>query len=330
MVENNTSRFGTPFTVSIEAADGVTTGVSAKDRVHTVRTAVSAVARPTDLRRPGHVFPLRAQDGGVLVRAGHTEAAVDLCKLSGVRAAAAGAELMNDDGTMMRMPAILEFAKEHDIPVITIADLIAWRCRHETFIRREAESHLETKTGNWNVIAYRDSVHGSEHLALVKGKISALHPTLVRVHSECLTGDALGSLHCDCGEQLQLAMQQIADEGTGVLLYLRQEGRGIGLTNKIRAYALQNREGIDTAEANERLGFPIDLRNYGIGAQILKDVGIGKMRLLTNNPKKVIGLDGYGLHLVDQVPLQIFPTSDRQKKYMMTKKNKFGHLFSDV
>ena len=330
MVERNTSKRKTPFTVSIEAAEGVDTGVSAKDRVQTVRTAISPVARPTDLSRPGHIFPLRAQDGGVLVRAGHTEASVDLARLAGLRSGAVGGELMHDNGTMMRLPALQEFAKEHSIPLISIADLIAYRRRTETLVRRQAETELETETGQWQMIVYEDTLHNSEHVALVKGDIDPLTPALIRVHSECLTGDAFGSSHCDCGLQLELAMQQIESEGCGVLLYMRQEGRGMGLSNKVRAYKLQHDEGLDTVEANEKLGFPADLREYGIGAQILKDLGVGHMRLLTNNPKKVVGLDGYGLHLVEQVPLEIKDLNTKQKKYLQTKKEKLGHVLRHV
>lgn len=326
MVARNTSRLGTPFTISIDAADGITTGISAPDRTKTVLAAINPVARPSDLRHPGHVFPLRAQDGGVLVRAGHTEAAVDLCRLAGLRSGGVLSELMHDDGTMMRMPAITDFAREHDIPVLSIADLIAWRCRHETLVRMEAESQLETNTGEWTVKVYRDVLHDRDHVALIKGTISALQPTMVRVHSECLTGDAFGSLHCDCGHQLDQAMERIAAEGSGVLLYLRQEGRGVGLANKIKAYAIQQQHGVDTVEANERLGLPVDLRTYGIGAQILKDVGVGKLRLLTNNPKKVVGLEGYGLHIVEQLSITMTSSSEKQKKYLRTKKEKLGHL----
>ncbi len=325
MVERNTSRLGTPFTVSIDAAQGITTGISAADRAKTVLAAASPVARPEDLRHPGHVFPLRAQNGGVLVRAGHTEAAVDLCVLAGLRSGGVLSELMHDDGTMMRLPAIHAFSREHSVPVIAIADLIAWRCRHETLVRREAESELQTETGVWTAVIYRDIPHDRDHVALVKGTVTALYPTLVRVHSECLTGDAFGSLQCDCGGQLRLAMEMIDAEGAGILLYLRQEGRGVGLAKKIEAYALQQRYGLDTVEANEKLGLPVDLRTYGIGAQILKDLGIGKLRLLTNNPKKIVGLEGYGLHVVDQVSIRVLPTSEHQKKYLQTKKEKMGH-----
>ena len=330
MVEENTSRRQTPFTVSIEAAQGVDTGVSARDRVTTVRTAMNPVALPKDLSRPGHVFPLRAKDGGVLVRAGHTEAAVDLARLAGLRAGAVGAELMHEDGTMMRLPALKEFSKEHGYPLISIADLIAERRRTETFVRCEAQTQLETETGVWNLRVYLDTLHGAEHVALVKGDVDSLKPTLVRVHSECLTGDVFSSHHCDCGAQLKMAMKRIAEEGRGVVLYLRQEGRGVGLINKIKAYHLQETEGLDTVEANERLGFPADLREYGIGAQILRDLGVGHLRLLTNNPKKVIGLDGYGLHLTSQEPLEIEHKTARQEKYLKTKKAKLGHSLRHV
>ncbi|HLD71016.1 MAG TPA: bifunctional 3,4-dihydroxy-2-butanone-4-phosphate synthase/GTP cyclohydrolase II [Candidatus Peribacteraceae bacterium] len=330
MVVRNTSRYGTPFTVSIEAAVGVETGISAKDRAHTVKTAISSVARPEDFSRPGHIFPLRAQDGGVLFRAGHTEASVDLARLSGLRTGAVLSELMHEDGSMMRLPALQEFAKEHDILLVNIADLIAWRRQHETFIRLEAESELETETGHWRIRVYQDTLHKVDHVALVKGDISATEPTLVRVHSECLTGDAFGSKHCDCGDQLAMAMHMIEEQGKGAIVYLRQEGRGIGLANKIKAYALQQKEGLDTVEANEKLGFPTDLREYGIGAQILKDIGVGQMRLLTNNPKKVVGLEGYSLHLLEQVPIEIPADSEKKRKYLTTKKEKLGHILRHV
>lgn len=329
MVKNNTSKRGTPFTVSIEAAQGVTTGISAKDRTHTIRMAINPVAKPEDLSRPGHVFPLRAQDGGVLVRAGHTEGSVDLVKLAGLRAGAVGSELMHDDGTMMRLPALQKFAKKYDLPLISIADLIAYRRQHETFVRCEAQATLETAMGSWGIRVFEDNVHHREHIALVKGVIDPLKPTLVRVHSECLTGDVFHSHHCDCGSQLDAAMRQIEQEGSGVIVYMRQEGRGIGLANKIRAYALQQK-GLDTVEANERLGFSADLREYGIGAQILKEVGVGKLRLLTNNPKKVIGLEGFGLEIIEQVPLEIVPKTDAQRQYLKTKKEKMGHVLRHV
>ena len=326
MVRRNTSARSTPFTVSIEAAEGVSTGISAKDRTTTIAAAMNPVAVPEDLSRPGHVFPLRASNGGVLVRAGHTEASVDLCRLAGVREGAVISELMNEDGNVMRLPELKKFAGQHDIAILSIADLIAYRTKNETFIRKEVETELETETGLWTMRVYTDTVHSAEHVALVKGDINPIAPTLVRVHSECLTGDAMGSLHCDCGGQLRAAMEQIEEEGSGVIVYMRQEGRGIGLTNKMKAYKLQQEEGLDTVEANEHLGFPMDLRTYGIGAQIVKDCGVGHIRLLTNNPKKVVGLEGYGLHLEQQVPLRIAVQSDKQKKYLQTKKEKMGHL----
>ncbi|PIR48907.1 bifunctional 3,4-dihydroxy-2-butanone-4-phosphate synthase/GTP cyclohydrolase II [Candidatus Peregrinibacteria bacterium CG10_big_fil_rev_8_21_14_0_10_55_24] len=329
MVQENTSRLKTPFTVSIEAARGVTTGISARDRAVTIQTAISPTSIPADLRRPGHVFPLRADDGGVLIRAGHTEAAVDLCRFAGKRPGAVISELMHDDGTMMRRASIEKFSASHRIPVITIADIIAHRSRTEILVRREAETELETVTGMWKMVVFRDLTKNGEHVALVKGTINPQEPVLVRVHSECLTGDVLGSLHCDCGGQLHLAMQRIAQEGSGILLYLRQEGRGIGLANKVRAYALQH-AGLDTVEANIKLGFPPDKREYGIGAQMLRDLGATQLRLLSNNPKKFVGLQGHGLHITEQIPLEIMNPSTHQKKYLLTKKKKLGHTLHNV
>jgi 3,4-dihydroxy 2-butanone 4-phosphate synthase/GTP cyclohydrolase II len=330
MVNRNTAKRETPFTISIEAAEGVDTGISAADRTKTILTAIKPVAVPDDLCRPGHIFPLRAHDGGVLKRAGHTEAGVDLCRLTGVREGAVISELMHEDGTMMRLAALSEFAMKHDLLIISIADLIAYRQQHETFVRCEAETELETETGTWQIKIYKDTLNDLEHVALIKGKISALKPLLVRAHSECLTGDTFGSTHCDCGSQLESAMQQVEVEGEGVILYMRQEGRGIGLTNKMKAYELQRKHGLDTVEANEKLGFPMDLRDYGVGAQILKDLGVCKMRLLTNNPKKIVGLEGFGLEVIERVPIEVQTTSKKQATYLKTKKEKLGHLLKHI
>jgi 3,4-dihydroxy 2-butanone 4-phosphate synthase / GTP cyclohydrolase II len=327
MVSTNTSRFGTAFTVSIEAKRGVTTGISAADRATTVLTAIADGAKPEDLARPGHIFPLRAKSGGVLVRTGQTEGSVDLARLAGLKPAGVICEVMNDDGTMARMPDLEIFAKKHNLKVITIADLIRYRLQNETMVRRAAITNLPTiYGGDFTAFAYENDVDHQQHMALVKGKISADKPVLVRVHSECLTGDVFGSQRCDCGEQLHTAMRLVAKEGAGVIVYMHQEGRGIGLINKMKAYALQD-QGKDTVEANEALGFAPDLRDYGLGAQILRDLGVRKIRLMTNNPKKIVGLQGYGLEVVERIPIEIIP-GQRNLAYLRTKKTKLGHLLT--
>ncbi|MGC8875436.1 MAG: bifunctional 3,4-dihydroxy-2-butanone-4-phosphate synthase/GTP cyclohydrolase II [Chloroflexia bacterium] len=325
MVQDNRSRFGTAFTVSIEAREGVTTGISAYDRAHTIRVVLDPKTRPEDIVMPGHVFPLRVREGGVLVRAGQTEASVDLARLAGLYPAAVICEIMDEDGHMARLPALERLAERFGLKIISVAQLIEYRRRHEKLVRRVASARLPTEFGEFQAIAYENTINGEHHLALVMGvPFPPDEPLLVRVHSECLTGDALGSLRCDCGQQLRAAMRAIAEEGRGVLLYMRQEGRGIGLLNKLRAYELQD-TGLDTVEANARLGFPPDLRDYGIGAQILSDLGVRKMRLLTNNPRKIVGLQGHGLEVVERVPLVIPPTPVNQD-YLRTKKEKLGHL----
>lgn len=327
MVENNTSSFQTGFTVSIEAAAGVTTGISAADRATTILTAVADDAKPNDLARPGHVFPLRAKSGGVIVRAGQTEGSVDLARLSGLKPAGVICEVMNDDGTMARMDALEEFSEKHGIGICTIADLIEYRMRTESFVYRAAETVIPTdRAGEFKLIVYENDLDDYQHIALVKGEINPDEPILVRVHSECMTGDIFGSLRCDCGEQLHKTMEMMEEDGKGVLLYIRQEGRGIGLVNKIKAYVLQD-NGLDTVEANEKLGFEADMRNYGIGAQVLVDLGVRKMRLITNNPKKMVGLQGYGLSIVEQVPMEITPNK-HNKGYLECKKLKMGHLLN--
>lgn len=322
MVEKNTDSHQTAFTVSIDAME-TTTGISAHERALTVLKVLDPDAREADFKKPGHMFPLEAKEGGVLKRAGHTEAAVDLAKLAGLYPAGIICEIMNEDGTMARTPQLMEFVKENDLKIITIADLIAYRTKNETYINRVSETKLPTKYGEFKMLGYVNTLNEEHHVALVKGEVEDGEPVLVRVHSECLTGDAFGSLRCDCGEQLAEAMKSIEAEGRGVLLYMRQEGRGIGLINKIKAYALQD-QGMDTVEANLALGFPADLRDYGIGAQILSDLGIKKVKLMTNNPKKIAGLTGYGIEIVKGEPIQI-KHNKVNEYYLRTKKQKLGH-----
>ena len=328
MVEENTSNFGTAFTVSIEARGRTTTGISAADRAITVLTAIDPRTRPADLARPGHMFPLRAAAGGVLKRAGQTEASVDLARIAGMTPAAVLCEIMNEDGTMARVPDLSRFCARHGLAMITVADLIRHRMQNERLVQRIAAPHLPTRYGEFRLYAYRSDVTHEEHVALVHGEIRESEPVLVRVHSQCLTGDVFGSARCDCGAQLSLAMEKIAEAGKGVLLYLLQEGRGIGLANKLKAYELQE-QGHDTVSANEKLGFPPDIRNYGLGCQMLRDLGVRKMRLMTNNPSKYVAIGGYGLEIVERVPLEIGPT-ERTRKYLEAKKNKMGHLLKMV
>ncbi|MFC1914631.1 bifunctional 3,4-dihydroxy-2-butanone-4-phosphate synthase/GTP cyclohydrolase II [Chloroflexota bacterium] len=324
MAKENTSRFSTAFTVSVDAKQGVTTGISALDRSRTIKAIIDPAIGPADLVQPGHMFPLRARDGGVLVRAGHTEAIVDLARMGGFYPAGVICEVMNEDGTMARLPQLEAMAKRLGLKIVSVADLIAYRRRHEKLVQRVAEAKLPTQYGEFTAIAYQSDIDADEHLALVMGDITTEEPVLTRVHSECLTGDVFGSLRCDCGEQVGLALQRIAEEGRGVFLYMRQEGRGIGFHNKIRAYALQD-EGLDTVEANLSLGFEPDLRDYGIGAQILVNLDLRQIRLLTNNPKKVIGLEGYGLKVVETIPLIITP-NPYNRSYLETKQKKLGHI----
>jgi 3,4-dihydroxy 2-butanone 4-phosphate synthase/GTP cyclohydrolase II len=324
MVQENTAEFSTAFTVSIEAKHEVTTGISAHDRAATIKAVLNPDTKPEDLARPGHMFPIRAKNGGVLVRAGHTESIVDLARLAGLYPAGVICEIMNEDGTMARLPQLEAIAEKFNLKIVTIADLISYRRRHEKLIQRVAEASLPSKYGDFRLVAYRSNVDTDEHIALVKGEIVNCEPVLVRVHSECLTGDVFGSYRCDCGQQIALAMQRISDEGKGVFLYMRQEGRGIGLHNKVRAYELQDK-GLDTVEANIALGFAPDLRDYGIGAQILADLDLHKIKLLTNNPKKVVGLESYGLEIVETLPL-IVPPSPYNARYLEVKRKKMGHL----
>ncbi len=325
MVENNTSQFETGFTVSIEAKKGVTTGISAADRATTILTAVADGTTAADIARPGHIFPLRARDGGVMVRIGQTEGSVDLARLAGLTPAAVICEIMDEDGTMARMPSLEVFAKEHKIGICTVAALVRYRLKNESFVHRAAETIIPTRAGGeFKIIAYENDMDNLTHIALVKGEVDPEKNILVRVHSECMTGDIFSSLRCDCQDQLHKAMTMMEEEGSGVLLYLRQEGRGIGLVNKLKAYEYQ-RQGLDTVEANEKLGFDADMRDYGVGAQMLVDLGVKKMRLLTNNPKKMIGLEGYGLSLVEQVPIQVEANCHNQG-YLKCKQAKMGHL----
>lgn len=326
MVYNNNERYSTDFTISVDARKGIATGISAFDRARTIQVLIDEKSMEDDLVKPGHIFPLRAKRGGVLERAGHTEAAIDIVRLAGLYPAGIICEIMNDDGTMARLPELIKFSKKFNLKIISIAELIKYRRKKEILVEKNAEANLPTIYGTFKIIAYKSKINNSVHIALVKGKIKGNEPVLVRVHSECFTGDVFGSLRCDCREQLHKAMRMIEKEGKGAIVYMRQEGRGIGIENKLKAYKLQEK-GMDTVEANCALGFPPDLRDYGIGAQILIDLGIKKIRLLTNNPKKIIGIKGYGLEIIERVPIEIKPNKIN-KDYLKTKKKKMGHLLS--
>ena len=328
MVDDNQSAFETPFTVSIDAREGISTGISAADRAHTIKVAIDPETFKHDLVKPGHIFPLRAKDGGVLVRMGQTEASVDIARIAGLNPCGVICEIMNDDGTMARVSHLTEFIKEHDLKMITTKDLAEYRLMKEALVEEVTSTVMPTHSGEFRSVAFKNLLDDQIHIALVKGEVKHDEPTLVRVHSQCLTGDVFGSYRCDCGEQLKKSMEMIEKEGTGVLLYLYQEGRGIGIVNKLKAYALQD-EGQDTVQANESLGFKSDLRDYGIGAQILRKLGLGKIRIMTNNPRKIVGLEGYGLELVERVPIEVQAKKDNLK-YLRTKQEKMGHIFENI